>query len=151
MILIFIFSALGLTAGLLLLGRVPLCPRSRGSTDAKVSIVIPARNEEDNLPRLLSSLRQSSQPAHEVIVVDDASHDGTAAAAAAGGARVLTAAPLPAGWTGKTWACFQGAEIAAGDLFIFLDADTWFEPDGLTRLVSTYAALSSDKIGRAHV
>ena len=144
MILIVILCALGLPAGLLLLRRVPLCPLSGVSTNAKVSVIIPARNEEHSLPRLLESLRQSSRPAHEVIVVDDASLDGTAAAAAAGGAIALTARPLPAGWTGKTWACFQGAEIAAGDIFVFLDADTWFAQNGLTTLVTAYAALSSE-------
>jgi 4,4'-diaponeurosporenoate glycosyltransferase len=146
MIFIFMMCALGIATGFLLLGSVPLCTLRRASIDASVSIIIPARNEEHNLPRLLESLRPSNRPAHEVIVIDDGSTDGTAAVAAAGGARVLTARPLPAGWTGKTWACFQGAEIAAGDLFIFLDADTWFARGGLAKLVSTYAALSSDTV-----
>jgi len=45
---------------------------------------------------------------------------------------------LPEGWTGKPWACWQGAQKATGDIFLFLDADTFLEPEGLSRIVSTY-------------
>lgn len=103
-----------------------------------LSFVIPSRNEEQNLPALLRSI--FSQPAlpHEVIVVDDASTDRTATVARDLGATVLTSEPLPDGWRGKTWACHQGAKAASGDVLLFLDADTWFEPDGLQKIVSTY-------------
>lgn len=136
--------ALGLPVGLILLSRVPLCPANGAASKIIASVIIPARNEEHNLPRLLDSLWQSSVTPHEVIVVDDSSQDATAAVAAAGGATVLAARPLPAGWTGKTWACFQGAEIASGDVLVFLDADTWFSPQGFGRLLSAYAAQRSD-------
>ena len=46
--------------------------------------------------------------------------------------------PLPDGWRGKTWACHQGAQAATGELLLFVDADTWFEPDGLARILSGY-------------
>jgi 4,4'-diaponeurosporenoate glycosyltransferase len=46
---------------------------------------------------------------------------------------------LPEGWRGKTWACHQGAQAATGELLLFADADTWFEPGGLARAISARA------------
>lgn len=133
---------IGLLTGFLLLVRIPLLPVASGAAHS-VSVIIPARNEEHNLPRLLSSLPLALPPAQsaasslaEAIVVNDHSTDKTAETAATHGARVLNARPLPAGWTGKTWACAQGAEAATADRFLFLDADTWFEAGGFERLAS---------------
>jgi 4,4'-diaponeurosporenoate glycosyltransferase len=77
-------------------------------------------------------------PPHEAIVVDDHSTDATPAVARAAGARVLRSPALPAGWTGKPWACWQGAQQASGELLLFLDADTWLEDGGLAGLVETH-------------
>lgn len=104
----------------------------------QVSIIIPARNEEHNLPRLLNSLASQSDQPLEIIVVDDHSTDRTAELATAAGAKVITAKALPDGWRGKTWACHQGAEAANGEAFLFLDADTWFEPNGFTTALAHY-------------
>ena len=104
----------------------------------RLSIVIPARNEAHNLPRLLESIAAQDLQSHEVIVVDDASTDATSVVARRHGARVLASAPLPDGWRGKTWACHQGARAAAGDLLLFMDADTWFEPGGLARVLAMH-------------
>ena len=101
-------------------------------------MIIPARNEEHNLPILLRSLAdQTSKPA-EIIVVDDGSTDRTAVLARELGARAISSRPLPEGWHGKTWACQQGADAATGELLLFVDADTWFEPDGLGRILAHY-------------
>ena len=106
----------------------------------RLSVVIPARDEEHNLPALLRSLTaQSTQPI-EILVVDDGSTDRTAAVARQFGATVLASKPLPEGWRGKPWACHQGARAATGDLLLFLDADTWFEPDGLARILGSYTS-----------
>jgi 4,4'-diaponeurosporenoate glycosyltransferase len=104
----------------------------------RVSIIIPARDEEHNLPRLLESLAEQSVRPYEILVVDDSSADGTAGIARKLGATVIESAPLPDGWRGKTWACHQGALAAGGGLFLFMDADTWFEPEGLARLLEHY-------------
>lgn len=111
---------------------------SSASQSSRLTVIIPARNEEHNLPRLLESLAEQSLRPCEIIVVDDGSTDRSAEVAREHGARVLVSAPLPEGWRGKTWACHQGAQAAQGDLLLFLDADTWFEPEGLARALAAY-------------
>ena len=106
--------------------------------EARVSAVVPARDEEATLPALLASLRASSVPLREVVVVDDGSRDATAAVARAGGARVLAAGTPPEGWTGKAWACDVGARATSGDLLLFLDADTVLGPDALAGLLALH-------------
>jgi 4,4'-diaponeurosporenoate glycosyltransferase len=144
MIYLLLFCASGLVAGFLLLFRVPVLNACTKTGMPSISVIIPARNEENNLPRLLTSLKNSDQVRHEVIVIDDDSTDRTASVAAACGAKVHSSRNLPTGWTGKTWACFQGAEIARGDVFVFLDADTWFETGGFETLISSYRKLSGE-------
>jgi len=101
-----------------------------------VSIIIPARNEAHNLPKLLGSIASQAAKPVEILVVDDGSSDDTADIARQFGAAVITPPPLPDGWRGKTWACHQGAMKARGERLLFMDADTWFEPDGLERAQS---------------
>ena len=101
-----------------------------------LSIIIPARNEAHNLPKLLESITSQPIKPREVLVVDDGSSDGTADVARRFGAGVVIPPPLPDGWRGKTWACHQGAMRASGEQLIFMDADTWFEPGGLGRVLS---------------
>ena len=125
--------------GFLLLRYLRRCaegkPSARGPA---VSLIIPARNEERNLPTLLRSLVSQTAKSGETIVVDDGSTDRTAEVARQLSAIVIPSQPLPEGWRGKTWACHQGAQAATGDLLLFVDADTWFEPDGLGRILSAY-------------
>ena len=104
----------------------------------KISIIVPARNEEANLPGLLNSLKNQSILPYEVIVVDDNSEDGTKKVATEFNAQVVSSPALPEGWLGKPWVCYQGALTAKGDIFIFLDADTFLEPDGLEKMVNMY-------------
>ena len=135
MIIPVLLGAVGLPAGFLLIRRVPTCPLSQSQDATSLSIVIPARNEEDNLPRLLRSIAASVVRPAEILVVDDASTDKTATTARSLGATVITSAPLPNGWTGKAWACHQGALCAIGNHLLFLDADTFFVDGGLDRLL----------------
>ena len=122
------------STGVWLLWRVPRCGEaaSDGSLD-DVAVVVPARDEEDTLPRLLASLATGAPG--EVVVVDDHSSDATAEVARAGGATVVGASPLPGGWTGKAWACWTGAGATTRPVLVFLDADTVLEPGGLRRVV----------------
>lgn len=105
---------------------------------AEVSIIIPARNEAHNLPKLLGALSDQPVRPMEVIVMDDGSDDGTAAVARELGAIVEVPGELPEGWRGKAWACSRGAMVARGKWLLFLDADTWFEPGGLAKLLASH-------------
>lgn len=119
--------------------RVP-APPDDGPASTRVSVVIPARNEEGSIGILLDSLeRQRSRP-HEILVIDDRSEDRTAAVASEYGVGVATAPPAPDGWVGKSWACQQGLERATGDWLLFLDADTELEPGGLERIAALAGA-----------
>jgi 4,4'-diaponeurosporenoate glycosyltransferase len=133
-----LLCAAGIPAGFLLIHYVPTCPTAQPDIAISLSIIIPARNEEHNLPRLLQSITSSAAIPAEVLVVDDASTDNTAQIAESLGATVLASAPLPTGWTGKAWACQQGAQRAIGDNLLFLDADTFFVEGGLDHLVARW-------------
>ncbi len=100
--------------------RPPLAARRTGR---RVSVVIPARDEERRLAACLAGLADDPDVL-EVVVVDDRSRDRTADVAQAHGARVVAGAELPPGWVGKPWALQQGLEAAAGDIVVSLDADT---------------------------
>ncbi len=109
----------------------------------KVSVIIPARNEENPLPALLNSLFLSDYPDYEVIVVDDQSSDLTFQVACAYPVKAIKAPPKPNGWIGKSWACHIGAQHAEGALLLFTDADTTHQPDGLRKAVD-YLASTGD-------
>lgn len=107
----------------------------------RVSLLIPARDEEATLRASLTHALAQRYPELEILVLDDRSEDGTAALveeAAAGDPRVrlLRGAPLPAGWMGKNWACRQLADAAAGEVLVFCDADVSPAPDALRRTVA---------------
>ncbi|MBE9012251.1 glycosyltransferase, partial [Pseudanabaenaceae cyanobacterium LEGE 13415] len=116
--------------------------------DASVCVVIPARNEADLLPSTLRSLfTQSYSGSLHVILVDDHSTDGTAEVAQETAAtfgkseqlRILSAQPLPAGWTGKLWALEQGIQKGMElepDYFLLTDADIEHDADNVRDLVS---------------
>ena len=125
--------------GFVLLWRVPVCPRgSVKNTPLKISLIIPARNEEHNIKRLLDSISTLSLQPFEVIVVDDGSTDRTPEIAREYGALVFPAPPLPDGWRGKTWACWNGSLRAQGETFLFLDADVILKPNAIERIHHAY-------------
>ncbi|MFW6201890.1 MAG: glycosyltransferase, partial [Gemmatimonadota bacterium] len=86
----------------------------------------------------------------EIVLVDDRSEDGTrelahALAERSGGAvRVVDGEPLPDGWVGKPWACWQGYRAACGELLLFTDADTRHGPDLLGHAVGALEAERAD-------
>jgi chlorobactene glucosyltransferase len=111
----------------------------------RLSIIVPARNEAENLGGLLPSLAALTYPGeYEILVVDDDSTDDTAAVAAGWGARVVRVENLPAGWLGKPHACHQGALVARGEWLLFTDAETIHAPDGPARAVSCAIERSLD-------
>ena len=110
-------------------------PIDTGSPSARVNVIVPARNEEANLKNLLPRLSTQTYSCM-VTVVDDHSTDHTAEVARANGAKVIQSKDLPAGWTGKNWACWQGASQNAHEILVFLDADTLPSKTLIARLVS---------------
>ncbi len=108
----------------------------------RVTVVIPARNEELSLRGILGDLDRERPADCRVVVVDDHSTDATAAIAESFPfVEVIPAPDLPDGWTGKCWACHTGASAveataADDDVIVFLDADVRLEPGALGRLSS---------------
>jgi chlorobactene glucosyltransferase len=106
-----------------------------------VSILVPARNEEQRIEGCIRSLLELDYPEYEVIALDDQSNDSTLSilehlAAAQPGLKVLKGTPTPEGMAGKSWACAQLAGQARGDLLFFTDADTLFKPHSLRLIVA---------------
>ena len=132
--------ALAVFPAALFLRNLPLyAPLPRpGSTRARGSVLIPARDEEANIAAALRSVLQSEDIDLEVIVLDDGSTDRTAELVrsfADPRVRLEKAQPLPAGWCGKNFACHQLAALARHSLLIFMDADVRVShPDSLARL-----------------
>jgi lycopene cyclase domain-containing protein len=113
--------------------------RHRSGPVARVSVVVPVRDEESRIAACLSALPRAA----EVIVVDDGSTDRTAAVARAmldGRGTVVFAGPRPGGWTGKCWAAWRGAELATREVLVFLDADTVLAPGALEAAAGEAAA-----------
>jgi 4,4'-diaponeurosporenoate glycosyltransferase len=127
----------------LLLWRLPGWTSSaEGHAGARpsVCVVVPARNEERALPRLLESLRDQRFRPDQIVVVDDHSTDRTAEVVRRyPEVTVIASRPLPDGWTGKCWACWQGAQAAAGEIIVFIDADVVLGPEALERAVDEHA------------
>ncbi len=129
----------GWLAGWILAGYLVRLRRAAPPAGVRVSVVVPARDESDRLPRLLAALAAARPAPHEVIVVDDGSTDGTGEVAAAAGATTIRV-ERPGGWTGKAYACQRGADAARGDVLVFLDADVEPAPDGIASLAAAAIA-----------
>jgi glycosyltransferase involved in cell wall biosynthesis len=106
----------------------------------ELTVIVPARNEEDCIGACLESLVKQSEGIFqlgrdwELIVVDDDSTDGTAEIARSfPGVTVIKAAKLEKGWTGKANAAWTAARKARGKWLLFTDADTVHEPGDLHR------------------
>lgn len=136
-----VLLGLALFSGWFILYKVPYINASVASMDENTncSIIIPARNEAENLPILLASLKQQSIQPYEIIVADDGSTDQTAKIARDFGAQIIQVADENEDWVGKSAGCFAGAKAAKGDWLLFLDADTFLpEEDSLAQILQTF-------------
>jgi chlorobactene glucosyltransferase len=102
-----------------------------------VSVLIPARNEENNIRRILNSMLKQDYRNLEILVLDDNSTDATGDIVEEfvkkdGRIKLIKGAPLPAGWKGKCFACHQLSKIAKGSYFVFTDADTLHYPNSIS-------------------
>jgi len=131
---------IGMAMTAILFHRFPVLPEATDDTQQTptVSVIIPARNEESNLPLLLSDLGDQTLSATEIIVVDDASEDATSRVALEYGAKLVRLDSKPEGWTGKSWACKNGVDAAKSELLLFLDADVRLGRDAIKALVQAY-------------
>jgi hopene-associated glycosyltransferase HpnB len=137
----------------------PLASASRDVWPAVVAVV-PARNEADVIAQSVGTLLDQAYPGpFHVVVVDDHSTDGTADAARAAALQrqcpdrltVLTAKPLPTGWSGKVWAQSQGIEAVRtlglpADFLLLTDADIGHPADAVTQLVARADAEQRDLV-----
>jgi chlorobactene glucosyltransferase len=96
----------------------------------KVSIILPARNEEAFIEKCINSLLEQDYKNYEIIAIDDMSDDNTGniiKKISKENSKVVyvLADPKPEKWTGKNWACFEGFKKSSGELLLFTDADTF--------------------------
>lgn len=125
-------------------------PAADGRDGPLVSVIVPARNEAENIGACVESLLASDYANCEIVVVDDRSTDGTReigetlAKTNPGRLRVIAGEALPSGWVGKPWACWQGYRAARGDILVFTDADTRHAPALLSHAVGFMKANGVD-------
>jgi cellulose synthase/poly-beta-1,6-N-acetylglucosamine synthase-like glycosyltransferase len=117
----------------------------------KVSVILPARNEERYISRCLDSLLGQDYPSFEIIVINDSSTDRTREIImqyASLDSRVvpIDAPPKPEGWVGKNWACYEGYLHANGDLLLFTDADTQHSPSAMSFAVGYMLSQNLDAL-----
>ena len=130
--------------------RKPATPNG----EPRVSIIVPARNEQEHIGETLTRLLALEYSNYEVITVNDRSTDRTgpimdgiaARPEAQSKLRVIHVTELPAGWMGKTHAMWSAGEIAAGDWLLFTDADVFFKPDTLRRAIAYAESAKADHL-----
>jgi glycosyltransferase involved in cell wall biosynthesis len=121
--------------------------KAKPRTSKKISILIPARNEARNLEKLLPSLSLQDAPHLEIIVLNDRSEDDTQVVLEQfPNVRVLNGLPLPATWLGKNWACHQLSQVATGEILIFTDADTTWQPFTANAIASNLEQQNADAL-----
>ena len=130
--------------------RGPRAAADRSADLPSMSVLIPARNEADNLRRLLPQLLEQEYPDLDIVIYDDGSEDETPdVLEGIDDARVkrLRGEGVPAGWIGKVHALYQATRKAEGDLYLFLDADASLsDRHALERLTTRLLALPEDSV-----
>ena len=120
-------------------------------TNPKVSVILPARNEEEFIGKCLDSLTKQDYENYEIIVIDDSSEDSTWKIISEHAKKhhnviPVSARPKPDGWMGKNWACMEGYDKATGELLLFTDADTKHAENIITLAVSHLNSLDLDAL-----
>jgi glycosyltransferase involved in cell wall biosynthesis len=124
------------------------------ASNPRVSIIVPARNEEEDIEASLRTLLALDYDSYEVIAVNDRSTDRTGEilervareTAVHSRLRVIHHQELPAGWLGKTHAMWTAANQATGDWLLFTDADVLFKPDSVRRALAYAEAERADHV-----
>ena len=116
-----------------------------------VSVLVPARNEEDNIERCIRSLQNQQYKNFEILVLNDNSTDDTLnilnrISAEDSRIKVFNGEPLPPDWYGKPFAMHQLTKHAKGDILLFTDADTIHTPTSIAWAVTNLLGLKADLI-----
>ena len=117
----------------------------------KVSIILPARNEEEFIGKCLESLINQDYKNYEIIVIDDSSEDKTSEIISEYAKKYpkiipVSAKPKPDGWMGKNWACMEGYRKSTGELLLFTDADTNHAKNVISLAVSHLISFNLDAL-----
>ena len=120
-------------------------------SNPKVSIILPARNEEEFIGKCLDSLIEQDYTNYEIIVVDDSSDDATGkiiSEYAKKNSKIISVSAQikPDGWMGKNWACMEGYKKATGELLLFTDADTKHSQNVISLAVSHLLSCNLDAL-----
>lgn len=123
----------------------------RNHETPKVSVILPARNEEGYIEKCLDSMLKQDYKNYEVIAINDSSEDNTGKIIqeyAKKDPRVIyvQARPKPEGWMGKNWACCEGYKKASGDLLLFTDSDTTHSENVISTATSHLLSLNLDAV-----
>ena len=124
------------------------------SNNPRVSIIVPARNEEHDIEQTLRRLLALDYDNYEVIAVDDRSSDRTgeiitrlaSSPEAQGILKAVNIEALPSGWVGKTHAMWTAGQQATGNWLLFTDADVQFKPDSVRRAIAYAEADRADHV-----
>jgi len=123
----------------------PISKRGKSHTKPPlVSVLVPARNESENIEKCINSLVNQDYPNFELIVLDDNSEDDTLIKLQKLKERypqvnVYLGENLPEGWTGKNFACHTLSQYAKGEWYLFTDSDTVHRKDSISS--SVYSAI----------
>ena len=113
-----------------------------------VSVLIPVRNEAQNIEGCLKSLLKQDYPNFEILVLDDGSSDDTVEiihkVKEDKRIQYLEGKELPKGWTGKNYACHQLSKQANGDILIFTDADNRYTETAISKTIGWMQKLELD-------
>ena len=124
--------------------------KNSASIDQSVSILIPMRNEAENVTELMTLLKgQSYLSNFEIIALDDSSSDNTKElllGVSQGNLKVISGRQLEQGWLGKNYACYQLAMAARGEYLVFLDADVRLDPEAVASTIESMRAWNWDFI-----
>ena len=126
---------------------------SKPNPASRVTIIVPARNEEEHIEKTLRQLLAIDYEHYEIVAVNDRSTDRTgeimdriAAGAFPNRLKVIHVKELPLGWMGKPHAMWTGAKQGTGEWLLFTDADVLFRPDVLNRTLSYAEAERADHV-----
>ncbi len=117
----------------------------------KVSVILPARNEEKYIEKCLDSLLKQDYSNYEIVAINDSSSDRTGEIIQKYSTKnskiiFINAEAKPEGWTGKNWACYQGYIKSTGQLFLFTDADTTHSSSTISLAVDNLLAKELDAL-----